>query len=55
MAISNATSIYTSLTDVTKQDARFRYSTGRHQLPRKRFSRVPSMFDSLGVKVPYPT
>jgi hypothetical protein len=21
----------------------------------KRFSRVPSMFDSLGVKIPYPT
>jgi len=24
-------------------------------LPRERFSCVPSMFNSLGVKVPYPT
>src|ERR1700730_14469604 len=28
------------------------YSTCCHQLPRERFSRVPSMFDSLGVEVP---
>src|SRR6516164_1390826 len=27
----------------------------RYKLPRQRFSRVPSMFDSFGVKVPYPT
>ena len=26
-----------------------------HKLPRERFSRVPSMFASLGVEVPYPT
>src|SRR4029077_11669178 len=32
-----------------------RYSTCCYQLPRQRFSRVPSMFDSLGVEVPYPT
>jgi len=25
------------------------------QITAKRFSRVPSMFDSLGVEVPYPT
>ena len=25
------------------------------QITAKRFSRVPSMFGSLGVKVPYPT
>jgi hypothetical protein len=40
---------------ISGQDARFCYFTGRHQLPRERFSRVPSMFDSLGVEVPYPT
>jgi len=27
----------------------------RRFLPRERFSRVPSTFDSLGVKVPHPT
>jgi hypothetical protein len=35
-----------------------RYSpelSSRHKLPRQRFRRVPSMFDSLGVEVPYPT
>jgi hypothetical protein len=29
--------------------------SSRYKLPRERFSRVPSMFDSLGVEVPYPT
>ena len=31
------------------------YADSNHRTTAKRFSRVPSMFDSLGVKVPYPT
>jgi hypothetical protein len=33
----------------------FGYRIARSALPRERFSRVPSMFDSLGVEVPCPT
>jgi hypothetical protein len=43
---------------ISRQDACFCYSPRPfpcHKLPRERFSRVPSMFDSLGVEVPYPT
>jgi hypothetical protein len=32
-----------------------KHSIARSALPRERFSRVPSMLDSLGVEVPYPT
>jgi len=40
---------------ISRQDACFCYFTGRHQLPRERFSRVPGMFNSSEVKVLYPT
>ena len=33
----------------------FEIAAGPNTLPRERFSRVPSMFDSLEVKVLYPT